>query len=38
MVSLDSVKKNLSLQGFSLVRESKEDSETSLIFAERKNG
>jgi hypothetical protein len=38
MVSLEGVKKNLSLQGFSLVKESKEDSETSLIFAERKNG
>jgi FkbM family methyltransferase len=37
MTSLEDVKKNLSLQGFSLVKESKEDSKTSLIFAERKN-
>jgi hypothetical protein len=38
MVSLAGVKKILSSKGFSLVKENKEDSETSLIFAERKNG
>ena len=38
MVSLAGVKKILSSKGFFLVKESKEDSETSLIFAERKNG
>ena len=38
MVSLEVVRGILSSKGFSLVKESKEDSETSLIFAERKNG
>lgn len=38
MVSLEVVKGILTSKGFSLVNESKEDSETSLIFAERKNG
>ena len=37
MISLEKLKYTLSLNGFSLVKEIKEDSETSLIFAERRN-
>jgi FkbM family methyltransferase len=36
MISLEEVKKTLTSNGFSLVKECKEDSETSLIFAERR--
>jgi FkbM family methyltransferase len=38
MVSLEAIRGLLSKNGFSIKKQSKEDSETSLVFAERRNG